>query len=553
MNFYFLIIVFLYAGGSNARVVPLTFKQDKSKHVDSSILGNEVIDESPLHEVEILGHSLPDVKQSNDLDLSSSEEEDTTVSEISSIKASSLPVDLATKEKDVTDESKPESAASLEIPDVFDEEFKSVSEFISKNHLDSTDFFEALQNNRSLNDNKTEDLTFKNETAITNISFSLDLEQENNKDVVRTEEKVLNNTLGQSETFAVSGDQNKTVAAFEISNGDQNETVTAFEISNGDQNETFAASENSNGDQDKTSAVSEVTNSDQNETFAIFKIVNGTNSSDNFPELQPLLNDTKLEEMFLSETENITDELKNFTSENLELINDSAKIAGGILSGFDFLINSEVARNAAKAMEVFNFSDPLTDHIIEENEFHSFLPAFNAGHELDSSNQRNLETAIILTNSSGKSNETRTDFNTSLPSGDEDSIMIDEVESEEIKKGSSVPFTVNELGGRNKTGLTHLTEKFEGNVSSEGAASLEMSEDMIQLAPEAKPTKQKINVSVSVSSTVDTGGSPECPPPGWCIFWFLSQDTCAVNEHCLGSRICCKIRCSKTCIEIESL
>ncbi|KFM70543.1 hypothetical protein X975_08088, partial [Stegodyphus mimosarum] len=67
-------------------------------------------------------------------------------------------------------------------------------------------------------------------------------------------------------------------------------------------------------------------------------------------------------------------------------------------------------------------------------------------------------------------------------------------------------------------------------------------------------TTKEVNVT-TVRPTLaenisETSVDPECPPPGICFFWFLAQDTCAQSSHCHGSRICCKIRCSKTCIEI---
>ncbi|GBM71877.1 hypothetical protein AVEN_229372-1 [Araneus ventricosus] len=539
--------VFLYVGGCNARVVPLSFKVDKSKRFDSSV--NELIDESPMDEVEILGHNLPDIGQGKDLELlnseednttvpeisnseedsttvpeisnseednttvpeiSNSEEDNTTVPEISNRNASNLSADLIPKEKAMDEESNLESAESSAISDLLEEKLNSTSEFISQNNSDSRDSFETIQESGILNDKTTKDLTFKNEASIINNSSSLELEQRNNLDLVKMEEKVLNDTLDQNETF-------------ELVKSGQNETFASFEVVNGD----------------------------QNGTSAIFEIVNGTNSTDGFFELQPLSNDTKVE-VFLSDAENITEKFKsnNLTSENLELTNDSVKTAGGIFKGFEFLINSEVARNAAKAMEVFNFSDPLTDHIMEENEFHSFLPAFNGVQDLDSPNQTDLKTTII-TNSSGESNEIQADFNASLSSGDETSIVLNQADPEETKKDSSMQFNLSKpLEEGNETELFDLEEKLEGNVTSEVSSPLENSEEKIELGSETTISKENIKGSVSNSSAV---GVPQCPPPGWCIFWFLSQDACAVNEHCLGSRICCKIRCSKTCIEVESL
>ncbi|CAL1291119.1 unnamed protein product [Larinioides sclopetarius] len=541
MHFYVLFIVFLYVGGCNARVVPLDFKLGKCKHVNHKC---KFIDESPNEEVEMSGRNLPDIGEKKNLEPLNSEEENATVAENSSRNASNLTTDLIPKTKAMDEKSNLENNGSSAISDLLEEKLNSTTESISQNSSNSRDSFETIQVNGTLND-KIEDL--KNETTFTNNSL-VDLELRNNLEFVKIDE--LNDTLDQSETFDVANsDHNETFASFEATNTDQNETFASFEATNTDQNETFASFEATNTDQNETFASFEAVN-DQNKDPLIFETVNGTNSTK--VELQPLTNDTEIE-AFPNEAENFTEKLEtnNLTSENPEQTNDSVKTAGGIFSGFEFLINSEVARNAAKAMEVFNFSDPLTDHIIEENEFHSFLPAFNAAQDLDSSNQTDVKTTAILTNSSEESSEIRTDFNTSLSSRDETLLTLNQTEAEKTKN-SSMSFNRNEsLEGANKTELFDLKEKIEENATSEKVSPpSKNSGEKIQLSPpKSTISKENITSPVSNSSTV---GVPECPTPGWCIFWFLSQDACATNEHCLGSRICCKIGCSKTCIEIES-
>lgn len=59
-----------------------------------------------------------------------------------------------------------------------------------------------------------------------------------------------------------------------------------------------------------------------------------------------------------------------------------------------------------------------------------------------------------------------------------------------------------------------------------------------------------LNLSDSNQNNEDEKIKAVCPEPGWCIFWFLAQDTCAKDEHCLGPRICCLSGCSKTCIDV---
>lgn len=68
-------------------------------------------------------------------------------------------------------------------------------------------------------------------------------------------------------------------------------------------------------------------------------------------------------------------------------------------------------------------------------------------------------------------------------------------------------------------------------------------------------TKNELNENdsqdVGTEIVIAQTESPKCPQPGWCIFWFLAQDTCAKDSHCLGSRLCCLWGCSKTCIDID--
>jgi len=63
-------------------------------------------------------------------------------------------------------------------------------------------------------------------------------------------------------------------------------------------------------------------------------------------------------------------------------------------------------------------------------------------------------------------------------------------------------------------------------------------------------------VIVTESVTESTAGSTEtplakkCPRRGICVFWLLARDQCTSNDDCEKSKLCCKVWCSKRCIDV---
>ncbi|GFS58877.1 uncharacterized protein NPIL_211461 [Nephila pilipes] len=315
-------------------------------------------------------------------------------------------------------------------------------------------------------------------------------------------------------------------------------------------------------------------------------------------------------------------DLDNFVNVSEKLINkvpiveqsNEGQNSGGILSGIglNFLISSEVARNAVKAMEVFNFTDPLTDHIFEENEFHSFLDTKLPMSDVDSDsphlalNQSQTE-AFHYNSTEIFGNSTFTNNRTLLQPGSETSFNTTDLFKRNL---TLLELDVNERNGtveelnftKNNETLLSLTDALAENETllnltltmavNETMKLLNLSEVMVgnetlmllnrtqiltknetkfnitrgaeektldQLNEESAGDFISKNETVTVLSSIQKGSesnpadAPKCPPPGFCILWFWSQDACQVDNHCLGSRICCRVRCSKTCIDIETL
>ncbi|GFY41820.1 uncharacterized protein TNIN_218551 [Trichonephila inaurata madagascariensis] len=271
-----------------------------------------------------------------------------------------------------------------------------------------------------------------------------------------------------------------------------------------------------------------------------------------------------------------------------EKLNET-KNPGGIFSGIslDFLINSEVARNAAKAMEVFNFTDPLTDHIFEENELHSFLdtklPTSDSSHGAVNEDQTkstsfNDSTEMVrnstLTNKTILHWESEIFFNTSDSLKRNVTLLESNGSVLHERKGMLHP-----LHSTNRTAPNEMLEFFNGIDAPTGNGPVELpnvtqENDNLTEIPAGNVTlnltkaftenemfhltQVQLNKGSSAfenfSSTEKGSESktdPKCPSPGFCILWFWSQNACEVDSHCLGSRICCRVRCSKTCIDVE--
>ncbi|XP_042906518.2 uro-adherence factor A [Parasteatoda tepidariorum] len=153
-------------------------------------------------------------------------------------------------------------------------------------------------------------------------------------------------------------------------------------------------------------------------------------------------------------------------SENVSTNETQTGLESIVSAGLDFLAQSEVAKNAAVAMEIFNLSDSsLTDHIIDDSVIDLVLSAQN---KLDA------ETASS--------------------------------EIEDIK---------NDLIPNNEINESHVnTDETESDIN-------------------LLPIDKK-----------------KCPTPGICVFWFMARNACTNDGECLGSKICCRVRCSKKCIDV---
>ncbi|GIX93304.1 uncharacterized protein CDAR_287841 [Caerostris darwini] len=215
-------------------------------------------------------------------------------------------------------------------------------------------------------------------------------------------------------------------------------------------------------------------------------------------------------------TKNIKTNGETSETEQLNNFENPIDATDSILFGFGTLINSEITKNAARALEAINFSDLLTNHLIEENEIHNVLTTFTP--ELDTSISEHFE----------KENEG--------------------MKATEIETFGSL--NVAETRPFDKLNISEVLTLIEPkNVS--GHEENHRTGDALE--SENGTAATVIISDTSNTSQSEIGVAGLCPPPGWCIFWLWSQDTCAENSHCLGSRICCRIRCSKTCIDLEAL
>lgn len=336
---------------------------------------------------------------------------------------------------------------------------------------------------------------------------------------------------------------------------------------------------------------------DLNETFLGHEMkFNGTNF---FP-LKFLANET---DTSMPQDLNILNISEKFEIPIVEKLKET-KTSGGIFSGtsLDFLINSEVARNAAKAIEVFNFTDPLTDHIFEANEFHSFLDTKLPTLDVDSDspywvvNQDETEITFpnngteILGNSTLADNETVLQSEPEISFNTTDSTKTDSIQLEsnvsELQKRNEPQLTsalaendklelfnltnamaenLTQAVTENETELLHLTlvinltetlnETEELNLTRIiGEKTLEqLNKEPVEDLPVLENENLKVINSTAMENSSEKVETLKCPPPGFCILWFWSQDACEVDSHCLGSRICCRVRCSKTCIDVEKL
>lgn len=122
---------------------------------------------------------------------------------------------------------------------------------------------------------------------------------------------------------------------------------------------------------------------------------------------------------------------------------------------------------------------------------------------------------------------------------------------------SSEVSTVGSLLEVDNFNQNHTQDEFQGSVVTESANTIAPKFVSVSIDV-SHETKFEMNANspedniTTVSSNTHTE-APKCPEPGWCVLWFLAQDTCAKDSHCHGSRICCQWRCSKTCIDVDTL
>ncbi|GFY08047.1 uncharacterized protein TNCV_1354641 [Trichonephila clavipes] len=301
----------------------------------------------------------------------------------------------------------------------------------------------------------------------------------------------------------------------------------------------------------------------------------------------------------------LTHQADTSTPQNLKTVNASGKFEisateksnetknpGGIFSGIslEFLINSEVARNAAKAMEIFNFTDPLTDHIFEENELHSFLDtksdSTHGSVNEDQTKPTSFNDSAEMVRNSTLTNKTILHWESEFFFNTSDSLKRNVTLLESNGSGlHEIKGMLHPLYSTNGTAPNEMLEFFNETdaLTSNGPVELPNVTQENDNLMEIRAGNETLNLTKAITENeqfhltqvvglkqLNKGSSafenfnstengsesktdPKCPSPGFCILWFWSQDACEVDSHCLGSRICCRVRCSKTCIDVEKL
>ncbi|GIY04780.1 uncharacterized protein CEXT_21381 [Caerostris extrusa] len=366
-----------------------------------------------------------------------------------------------------------------------------------------------------------------------NATCKLELEKEStiignenldNKTELETESTILVNenhdvklNLEKESTTLVDGnfsdkqDPEKDLEILDIFNGEQNSTMLPTNASNRsiEDIETLHLDQNDNSNLENTSHNNDSINHNES------PMENSELKSNSVP-FATQTNTSDLQNGSEDLTKNIKTNGETSETEQLNNFENPVDATDSILFGFGTLINSEITKNAARALEAINFSDLLTNHLIEENEIHNFLTTFTP--EPDTSISEHFE----------KENEG--------------------MNATEIETLGSL--NVTETRPFDKLNISEVLTVIEPkNVS--GHEENHRTGDAFQSENGTSATIIISDTSNISRSEIDVAGL--CPPPGWCIFWFWSQDTCAENNHCLGSRICCRIRCSKTCIDLKTL
>ncbi|XP_035221392.1 uncharacterized protein LOC118194277 [Stegodyphus dumicola] len=175
-------------------------------------------------------------------------------------------------------------------------------------------------------------------------------------------------------------------------------------------------------------------------------------------------------------------------------------------TGSEYITQIEINKSANALMHISNFTDELsTNHAMMEENYNPLIDeVFIPGERVLQSN-RNLSEEKLISSGDIKVAENNLEY-------------LDELE----------PFSES---------ATRNSQKMQKEKNA--------TEDLFTKEVNVMTIRPTLAENISETLVV-----PECPPPGICFFWFLAQDTCAQSSHCHGSRICCKIRCSKTCIEI---